>query len=255
MWTSGLGAPRLLVTKGGMKMEGFIQGSTNGASLGAQTWTWDSGIGNSSLWNIVYLSESTLYIKLNIYTQTGMDKILLMLKDKADPAKAMKNPVVIQLSDVKELRYSKTARALEIHCGKKKPITLYTKTALYGIKSSANNEIYQTLKKRLEGTARISNGELTSGSSIYGPSIGVIISSVTGGVFIWWATFADAGAQNTGRNKGLKNAMDLFLSKAGVIGTACIFAVVIAAFAAWLLYRMKNPHEAEVLTINNQLPD
>ena len=81
-------------------------------------WVWDTGISNSSVYNVACLSGSTLHVRLNLLTARGKNKIVRALEDGVPPETAIPGErIEIPLESVRELRFSEEADVLEIHWG------------------------------------------------------------------------------------------------------------------------------------------
>jgi hypothetical protein len=213
-----------------------------GGSARERVWWWDNGIGNSSLFVVVYLGDTHLYHNQTVLTEGGKNKMVAALEAGGNPDEQFpKAKQRIALTDIRELRFSSRGKALEIYHGPKSPTVLFGK--------DEPSVIYRSLRQRLAPDVTPREGTLSRASSALAASIGLMLSVVVGGLLTFWAAIADPNPNNLGRRAGMKNGIDVALAEFGVWRTAGVAAAVVAIFALWFAAAFFRPRPAEVVDV------
>jgi hypothetical protein len=191
----------------------------------------------------VYVDSTHLYYNTTVLTAAGKDSMVAALEAGGEPnGQFPKAKQRIALADICELRFSGPGKVLEIYYGLNSPATLFGK--------SEPSEIYQLLRQKLAPHVVPRQGTLSRSSSASAAFIGLLLAVVMGGLFTWWASFADPNPNNHGRRAAMKDAIDLWLSKLGVWGAAGISAAVVSIFIIWFAVAFFIPRPAEVIEVH-----
>jgi hypothetical protein len=242
----------------------------DGASCPA-IWVWDTGVFNSSVYNLACLSGSTFHVRLNLLTVWGKNKIVRALEDGVPPETAIPGKrIEIPLESVRELRFSEEADVLEIHWGAKAPVVVYGRRP-WGIREifktlrekpsiqevilrpSVVREIYEGLRGRIAPGVAPTAGTLEARNAINAPVIGLFMTVLVGGVAIWRSAVLAPHPNHDWLRDGPKNVLEKILVKIGTGNVVVIVVVVAACFALWLAYSLSRPHRAEIIVPASRL--
>jgi hypothetical protein len=242
---------------------------------GPSIWVWNTGIFNSSVYNVACLSASTFHVRLNLLTAWGKDKIVRALEDGVPPETAISGKrVEISLESVRELRYSEEADVLEIHGGAKAPVVVCGRRAS-GIREtykalreassiqevilrpSVVREMYEALRGRIAPGVAPTAGNLEARNAINAPVIGLFMTALFGGIAIWLSTRAAPDIHHLVLHPVVphhnapwaefKDWLGAIPARIGTGNVVVIVVVVAACFAWWLAYRLSHPHRAEII--------
>jgi hypothetical protein len=151
----------------------------------------------------------------------------------------------IPLSDISEFRCGRKANVLEISQRNKKPVF-----SLDTERDPVVRSIYESLRAKLAPNEQPAEGCLGTGSSTANPVVGLFFSVIVGVVLIWIAASTDEADLERIAGKGLVDALlDRPLAVLGLTGAVVITLVCLTVSTVWLIYRIKHPLPAFVVTI------
>ncbi|MDA7979337.1 MAG: hypothetical protein MPJ50_11290 [Pirellulales bacterium] len=212
-------------------------------------WVWQTTAGDLVNYNLACLTDSTLFVRQRLGRKKSFEKVVEDLYAGSPPEEVFpKKSDVIPLDSITELRCGQIATILEIHHGQRKPTTIKTG------KDPVFRDIYVAIRQRIAPSTDYVVGKLGLGNSIGAPAIALTFSVLAGALFIVWAPYANANPQNVGRHGGLKNLIEKALAFLGLGGTIALTVCCVALAATWLVFRLKNPHSADVVSMIDGQP-
>lgn len=168
-------------------------------------WDWDTGIGDTSVKNLGWLSNVCFGMETDIVSFGGSGK-----------------RCTIPLSSIRELRFSRRAKMLEIYHAAARP------AVVWGRKSNVHVDIYDALKKAIACEQPPVMGRISSANSIASAATGLSISVVISVLLL---------------------VAIAFTKPENLLSSTIITSSIVMAFLGWFLFRLLRPHSAEVLLV------
>ena len=208
------------------------------------TWVGDIGCDRAEP-SIVHVGDQHLYAKFGFLTESGRDEAVRNLENNQSPAAALGwGTTKILLADIRELRFSQALNILEIYYGEKR--RCYD---VHSHKDPVHQWLYQHLRERLAPEAEPEPGFLSRWGALFAPVGWLLFALILAGLLLIVAATANPNPHNTGRGAGIKDLIDRVLYRLGVFGTGFFASIPIVGLIAWVVYRWRNPPEAEIITI------
>lgn len=194
---------------------------------------------------IVHVGDQRLYIKFGFLTESGRDEAARNLENNQSPDAALGwGTTKILLADIRELRFSQALNILEIYYGANR-----RRYEVHSSKDPVHQWLYQLLRERLASDTKPESGFLSRSASLFAPVGWLLFALILAGLLLFVAATANPNPHNTGRGAGIKDLLDRFLYRLGVFGTAFLVSLPILGLIAWVVYRWRNPPEAEIIAI------